>query len=259
MTRIRPELVPPQNIVFIHMPKCGGTSLHRWLLFVIDASLMSGERRRMPLELADDRRAALESCKVFSGHFDVLDLPQFPDPKLTFTVLRDPVDRLVSLYDFWRAHNDDHIQKKKLVGPRIASALSFEDFLRNQESAIRHDIDNALVRTMTGLTRTSDPIDGPQALDEACANLEKLDHVGLLDRLDETTDWLMKAIGAPLRYKKFVRRANVRGEWKAPMMTNVERTVVSDQARELMQPLVELDIELVKRFAPAQPPAPPAG
>ena len=237
-------------VVFVHLPKCGGTSLHEWLTESLEPGVLSPERNRMPAELPPERIAELHRHRVFSGHFDVIDLTHLPAPQRRFTVLRDPVDRLVSLYDFWRAHDPAFVEEHDLAGPRFALAVTFEEFVSSPDPSVVHDIDNSMVRTFTGSIRTSEPISDREAeLERAIAVLAGFDHVGHVRRLDDTADWLRAVLGLPASSAGGPGRANVRGEWAAPHLRNVERTIVTPAAAAAIEPVVDLDRRLVDAFS----------
>jgi hypothetical protein len=234
-------------VVFLHIPKCGGTSLHEWLGRHAVPGTLSPERHRLPDIVPAERVRSMQAHRVFSGHFDALDLRHFPRPQHRFTVFRDPVDRIVSLYDFWRAHYPDRIEADDLIGPRLASSMTFEEFLTGPDRRIVPDLDNTIVRTFTGLIRSSEPFeDAERSLAEATRLVASLDHVGHVERLEDTASWLGSEFG--VEGPVDLARVNVRGDWDEAMLRNVERTVLSDTARELIEPLVALDRRLIDQF-----------
>lgn len=240
------RVVPDRPLVFVHLPKCGGTTVHDWLVTVTDPTVVSPERNRMPVELSPERAAALREHLVFSGHYDSIDVERLPAPRCTFTVLRDPVDRIVSLYDFWRAHVPDHIERHDLAGPRVASAVTFDEFVGAPDPSIVHDIDNTYVRTFTGLVRTHEPLTDPAgALTEARAFMSSFAHVGTVADLDATLNWLRSILGT---FGPSGGRSNARGEWTEPHLRNVERTIPSPAALSALEPLVALDRQLIDPY-----------
>jgi hypothetical protein len=103
------QAVPPAQLVFLHLPKTGGFALHAALARALphQAVLRIGDAaeqaafRAMPPELAD--RYAL-----ISGHVSLGEALERARPDARFvTLLRDPVARLVSAFNYmatWPAH-----------------------------------------------------------------------------------------------------------------------------------------------------------
>ena len=243
-------VVPDRVIVFLHVPKTAGTSLRDFMFEAIRPGLLAPERHRFPDEMTADEIVGLSNYRAFAGHFDVIDLGKFPGPQAVFTVLRDPADMLVSLYDFWRAHDPAFIEEHDLVGPRLARSQPFEEFVGGVDPRIVPDLDNTLVRTFTGRIRSNDPLDDPEALlAEAIARLESFAHVGHVTELERTFRWLGAELGVESAVPE--RRSNVRGQWTADHLHNVDRTEVTPAAREALRPLSELDDRLVAHFFPA--------
>lgn len=247
-----PGAVPERVIVFLHVPKTAGTSLWEWMRETIRPGLLCPDRHRMPSDLPPERVAELASYRAFAGHFDVIDLESFPRPRAVFTVVRDPVEMLISLYDYWRAHEPSHVERHNLVGPRLASRCSFEEFVGDVDPRIVADLDNTLVRTFTGLIRTNAPIvDRERSLAEAIARVETFDHVGHVAHLGRTFAWLAGELGLEWESSAPVPRSNVRGEWADAHLRHVERTKPSPRALEAIEPLVALDRRLVEHCFPS--------
>jgi len=242
-------VVPPRVLVFLHVPKTAGTSLRGYIFDTIRPDLVAPARHRLPDRLSDEELAELANYRAFVGHFDIIDLGRFPVPQAVFTVLRDPVEMIVSLYDFWRAHDPGFIEQHDLIGPRLARAMTFEEFVGDVDRRIVPDLDNTIVRTFTGRIRSNDPLDDPERLlADAIARLEAFDHVGHVTELSRTFQWLGAELGLGAAVPE--RRSNVRGTWTAEHLQNVDRTEVSPEARQSLQPLTDLDNRLVAHFYP---------
>ena len=65
------------------------------------------------------------------GHFN-MDFVRATDERgMKLLMLRNPYERIISLYDFWRSHTWEHIEKHlpPINGPRFAKLVTFEEFL----------------------------------------------------------------------------------------------------------------------------------
>lgn len=82
-------------IYFLHIPKTAGQTIHHELVRVI------GEQHLSPIRLYSQAPHATnlpQGYGLYSGHINWTDLDQQPTPRFVFTVLRDPRERLASLY-----------------------------------------------------------------------------------------------------------------------------------------------------------------
>lgn len=88
------------KIIFLHIPKTAGQSVHAALVNAY------GQEAVCPARVNDQLRKLsireLNQYKVFSGHLDWSMLDCIEGPKFVFTILREPMDRILSFYFFLR-------------------------------------------------------------------------------------------------------------------------------------------------------------
>lgn len=93
-------------IAFLHMPKTAGTSIR------VALQEHFGPESCYTLGLTEDWKqfranaASLKEVPFISGHFNMADLDLIPGERRTFTVLRNPVDRIVSWHGFLRRRSN---------------------------------------------------------------------------------------------------------------------------------------------------------
>lgn len=116
-------------VIFNHIPKTAGQSLHNYLL-----RNYSDSHIFCPARVNNELDALRDTAKYsfFSGHFDVRRHEFENHQTFHFTVLRDPVDRLLSFYFFQRAQamklSKESLQADNQKGNRFAIELSPDDF-----------------------------------------------------------------------------------------------------------------------------------
>ena len=137
-------------VVFLHIPKCAGTSLHMALTAHFGEAACP-ERHN---GLADWPAGALAHYRFFSGHFDFPSLGLIPGRNVSIvTMLRRPTDRLISLYRFLRAHRPEAValeagQDMGLIA--LARSLDPVAFFSHEEILRHPAINNAAVRQLSG-------------------------------------------------------------------------------------------------------------
>jgi len=99
----------------MHIPKTGGTSLHDILVGNFCPEEICPERFNALKKYSQEE---LARYSYFSGHFDRESINYISADKDIITLFREPKARILSLYYFWKAHKNSHIEKHNLEGPR---------------------------------------------------------------------------------------------------------------------------------------------
>ena len=86
-------------IVFLHIPKTAGQTIHSALAKMVGQSHVSPVRVN---EQAIDGAHYPEGYRLYSGHLDWTDLAKVQGDPFVFTVLRDPMERLASFFLYIR-------------------------------------------------------------------------------------------------------------------------------------------------------------
>ncbi len=178
-------------VIFLHIPKTAGTTVHRLLdseyrpeeVYTV---LRQGERFADFTELPTAERAQIRMLK---GHFHFGAHRALPQPARYFTILREPVERVISNYHFLCEHTE-----LMLSGEVTARHRNLRDFAVNGGPL---PTDNVQTRYLAGV---GDEVPQGQCteamLAQARRNLrEHFDFVGLMERFDETLVFLKRHYG----------------------------------------------------------------
>jgi hypothetical protein len=116
-----------EALIFVHLPKCGGTTLNRIIeweysplrIFSIDPILYLWSYQKLNRWPA----SRLAKMQVLKGHMPFGIHRRLPQPSTYITFLRDPVERVISAYYFARNY---------LLHPkhRWISKLTLEEYVR---------------------------------------------------------------------------------------------------------------------------------
>ena len=195
-----------QKIVFLHVPKCGGTSLDIAIqqsfgrrnlrprgVYKLDPAVSAAAAKLANMPIADYREnllfyyLGLEDAYYVKGHFTFSD-----DAYRTFSALwhfisliREPTARWISHYFFNRYKQDDHFRIE----------IPLEDFVETDRG---RSLGHNMVSFFGGSEVRGKPI-SQASLDAAIANVERLSVVGVLEHLDKFAVDYERRFGVRLR------------------------------------------------------------
>ncbi len=187
-----------EAVVFIHLEKTGGTTLHNVL-----AANFEPQRVSPPHYGHSHVYSVIDApYDLFSGHYDYETVCAIPrSSKKTVSVFRRPVERLKSQYRFWRGHPlTPGLEETHRI---LAKQLSPEDFFSHPDSRSSPLINNYYLRAFGDsihgrIPTTFSPKEELEAFIIAKHRVRKLDAIGITERMSESVDLICRTLGFPV-------------------------------------------------------------
>lgn len=198
----------PRRLLFDHLPKCGGTSLKHYLCGCYAGRrqvLLDGVNPYPQMEAFRAMRAG-ERARVglVFGHLAGMLRGDVRPDRLKVTVLREPVERVVSHY-FYARSTPAHY----LYGALREEGMTLERYV---VSGMCHEVRNWFTAHFSGFEPERVEAEPEAALAEAVRVLsEEYDGVGVLERLDVFAEWLRVRARLPEAYSGRRLNANPKG------------------------------------------------
>jgi hypothetical protein len=156
--------VSPPAVFFLHNPKAGGASLRALFANLFDANAIAPVFSNAP---NDHRENAASIAKqggysFYAGHYGYDVYRQLRDGHAMVTNFRDPVERIVSIYRYWR--NNISPQDVANADPRdaaivmLAHQLDFSSFIRSANPDLQLYISNFHFRQLLNSPWECSPI-----------------------------------------------------------------------------------------------------
>ena len=122
------EPFPP--IVFLHIPKTAGQTIHNELARAVGRQGVSPIR--VHTQALSPKAQLPAGYRLYSGHIDWEALDQIPKPRFVFSILRDPRERIASFYFYLlkeaKALTPTELQLPQNAGKRAVLERSADDY-----------------------------------------------------------------------------------------------------------------------------------
>jgi hypothetical protein len=185
--------------IFDHVPKTGGTALNQALLEILTPERVAVNRH---VDVAADNLDFADRYLIITGHFGGAwrRRLQRRGERLTFTVIRDPVDRAISLYNYWRHRIPNHAPEFSWPAVQAAKTLRFADFIRANDAGVKRSLFNTHYSQLAG-GRSARKAYRPESQKRYLRRVKRLaaefDVIGITERLSESLEWFLDAVGSP--------------------------------------------------------------
>lgn len=229
------------KIAFIHIPKCGGSSVNHAIRRSFGLSEYYFKKNRFELESGSSLRASSiakddlmgyreklllyylssHNCRYISGHFDYAQsaFDEFKDMWSFITILREPVSKWFSQYFYNRNKNFGTFQ--------IESTL--DEYIESDEGIA---LGGDYVRKFSGL-RGTDIHTSHDAVDRAISNLDNFALVGILEHLDRFVHDFETLFNVHL----FITKGNI-----SPVVKSKQKQLITDAHRKRVQEICQPDM-----------------
>lgn len=202
-------------IIFMHIPKTGGTTLNAIFRNQYEKNQFYEHLYDLKTKYTMLNQEEKNNIIAISGHYSYGIHNIFSKPFTYFTMLRNPVDRVISQYYF--------LKSTPTIKPEVKD-MTFAEFINYAPTA-----KNGQTKQVSGLFKNP-------SVEKAKENLRTFRVIGLTEKFDESLFLMKKVLGwSNIEYNKL----NITK--KRPLKSELSQKVIS-----LIEEHNQLDIELYK-------------
>src|SRR5262245_58758038 len=178
-----------QKYLFHHVMKCGGNSMRHafediWgpscVFWVTDSNM-------------DRPPAYFASYALIGGHFPYLFGSYFHADRRYITMVRDPIDRILSHYYYCQ----NNVPTKNISIVKKTQTLSFQEFVNSEDPEIVSFFSNHQAKIFAYLDPAVCNLSGDELLNKAKEHLGRFAFVGLYENFSDSVDFCCLRFGFP--------------------------------------------------------------
>ena len=222
-----------QGIFHFHLPKTGGMALHA---FLVDQ--LGKEGVSPPLGAGDFNENLLRwsGKAAISGHFSVRQGDSLPKSRICLTVLRNPVDRLISEF-YYNRHDVDglFLSARRFV-------VSLDEYLEELTQGYNEKALTQISMLYPFGTASQSNLTLEQKLGSAVRALEQFDLVGIQEELEDFSRMLSASMSWPVLPLHHKNKSSKIGSSRILSNGQVKKL------ESLLEPEIELYNQAVKIF-----------
>ena len=242
-----PKTSQGSRVYFVRIPKTASTSFTELLSRLFPPSEILRLRNKDAAKPRETILSDLQSHRFVHGHLPYSLVDFFPERPLVFTLLRDPIDRTLSAFQFMRqtANSLMRAAEEGIGSQEVArqcmqaTRMTLREFIINERDAATLHLGNVQARLLSApaaefaqsIRRNGDCFN----LEVAKKHLSECDAFGLVERLPEFKEVLTFALGRPHL-----------GElgWANKTRNRPQRDEIDDETREALDELTGIDRQL---------------
>lgn len=205
-----------ERVIFLHIPKTGGMTMRQLLNHHYDQQHIFKYPARKPIQAIQALTTAERSdIECVYGHLRFGVHRHFPGSSTYITLLRDPLDRLLSMYYYVRSRPQNRLYDK-------VKHLSFAQFVTSPDPQIQTPLQNHQTRMISGRSQPD--------LQVAKRNIRQhFAVVGITESFPESVFIMKKILGwRPVPYTK--ENVTKRRPRKTPISQDLTAVVEKNNA-----------------------------
>lgn len=184
-------------LLFMHVPKCAGTSVTSFLRTLFHEHEICPAP---PHGTWNWRASDVPGYRLYCGHFNADFVDEMSPAGAMLIMLRHPLSRVVSLYDYWRSHRWEYIRTAMPAspynGPAIAKSGNLSAFLRTE--FVHHDVYNPTARQLLGRRYTALWPDEDAIVSHSRQALRRFAWVGIKESFAPSIAFLSSILRVPM-------------------------------------------------------------